>query len=340
MPNPPIKILFFADTHLGFDLPAHPRVQMRRRGDDFFANYQFLLDLALAQKVDMIIHGGDLFHRPRVHPAIIENAYTPLIHVANAGIPIYIVPGNHERAKLPPHLWLTHPNIHLFDQPKTYLQKFNHGSIALSGFPFARKVQQKFSSLLLQTDYHHHQADCHLLCVHQAFEGAQVGPRNFTFRRGPDNIPGERIPRQFSLALSGHIHRSQHLTHALDGKPLTTPIIYPGSIERTSFAERDEEKHYVLLKIDPFFKNPRPQIEFHPLPTRPMRKLEIPTTGLHLPQFDNLIRQKIAPLDPNTILRIQLTGPNAESFERALPAHHLRTLAPPTMNISLAYQWK
>jgi hypothetical protein len=35
-----IRILFLADTHLGFDLPFRPRIQRRRRGPEFFANFK------------------------------------------------------------------------------------------------------------------------------------------------------------------------------------------------------------------------------------------------------------------------------------------------------------
>jgi hypothetical protein len=34
-----IRILLLADTHLGFDLPVNPRINRRRRGHDFLANY-------------------------------------------------------------------------------------------------------------------------------------------------------------------------------------------------------------------------------------------------------------------------------------------------------------
>ena len=34
-----IRILFLADTHLGYDLPFRPRIQRRRRGPEFFANF-------------------------------------------------------------------------------------------------------------------------------------------------------------------------------------------------------------------------------------------------------------------------------------------------------------
>jgi DNA-3-methyladenine glycosylase len=42
----PVRILFLADTHLGFDLPERPRVDRRRRGPDFFANFVRALEPA------------------------------------------------------------------------------------------------------------------------------------------------------------------------------------------------------------------------------------------------------------------------------------------------------
>jgi hypothetical protein len=35
-----IRILLIADTHLGFDLPFRPRINRRRKGPDFFANFE------------------------------------------------------------------------------------------------------------------------------------------------------------------------------------------------------------------------------------------------------------------------------------------------------------
>lgn len=45
-----LRIFFFADTHLGLDLPRRPRVERRRRGDDFFASYRHVLDCAVAER--------------------------------------------------------------------------------------------------------------------------------------------------------------------------------------------------------------------------------------------------------------------------------------------------
>ena len=84
-----IRVLFLSDTHLGFDLPARPRVKRRRRGHDFLANYHRALEPALAGDVDLLVHGGDVFHRPRVPPSLVYQAFEPLVRVADAGVPVF-----------------------------------------------------------------------------------------------------------------------------------------------------------------------------------------------------------------------------------------------------------
>jgi DNA repair exonuclease SbcCD nuclease subunit len=61
-----VRILFLADTHLGIDLPRRPRIERRRRGHDFFANYERALQAARALAVDAVVHGGDVFYRSSI----------------------------------------------------------------------------------------------------------------------------------------------------------------------------------------------------------------------------------------------------------------------------------
>src|SRR3972149_3199831 len=105
-----LKVVFIIDTHLGFDYPIRPRVPMRRRGDDFFANFQYVLDYAVRTRPDMVVHGGDLFFRTRVPQRVVDMAYAQLSAFAQSNIPLLLVPGNHERSRLPTSLWLTDPN--------------------------------------------------------------------------------------------------------------------------------------------------------------------------------------------------------------------------------------
>jgi hypothetical protein len=39
-----VRVLFVSDTHIGLDWPARPRVVRRRRGDDFFENFERALE--------------------------------------------------------------------------------------------------------------------------------------------------------------------------------------------------------------------------------------------------------------------------------------------------------
>ena len=74
-----------------------------------------------------------------VPAALVERVMAILANVAERGVPIYIVPGNHERSRIPNHLWMAHPKIHVFDRPRTYSLTLDGGTVALAGFPFVRR---------------------------------------------------------------------------------------------------------------------------------------------------------------------------------------------------------
>jgi DNA repair exonuclease SbcCD nuclease subunit len=331
-------VLLVADTHLGFDLPFRPRVKRRRRGHDFFANFNSALQPAINGDVDLVVHGGDLFYRSKVPAALVDMAMAPLVKVAKAGTPVFIVPGNHERSSIPLHLWTAHPNLHIFDRPRTFLWSGPQGSIALSGFPFARGIRDRFSELVGQTGFEEVLEVPRLLCMHQTVEGAQVGANNYTFRSGVDVVRGLDIPADFSAVLSGHIHRAQVLRHDLGQRLLAAPVVYPGSIERTSFAERTEEKGYVVLTVD---LSDRTQgtlldVSFVPLPARPMVSLFVEPMDTDIEVLSAHLAGELRDLDPDSVVRVVLQGHKSVEARRVLSAATLRQLAPPTMNIWLA----
>ena len=272
-----IRLLLLADTHLGFDLPERPRVQRRRRGHDFLANYARALAPALQGDVDLVVHAGDVFDRPQVSATVAYQAFEPLRRIAEHGVPVFIVPGNHERSRLPHARFAAHRNIHIFDRPRTVSITVKGGRIALSGFPYERRdVRSKLAQLLNGTEWQRHGADVRLLCLHHCVEGARVGPQNFTFTTAADVIRINDIPAAFAAVLSGHIHRHQVLSADLRRRPVAVPVLYPGSIERTAFAEIGEDKGYLLVQLN----DQRTRWEFRALPARPMIARQISLDGL------------------------------------------------------------
>ena len=336
-----VRILFLADTHLGFDYPFRPRIKRRRRGEDFFLNFTRALEPARRGEVDAVVHGGDILFRSKVPARLVDMAFAPLKDIADGGVKIYLVPGNHERSRIPYGLLCLHKNIHIFTKPTTFFLKSRVTTVALSGFPYWRhNVRKQFSCLLEETGWRQAKQFCHssLLCVHHCFEGAKVGPNNYTFRNGKDVIKTSDIPSEFQAILTGHVHRFQVLNFDLNGLPLKVPILYPGSIERTSFAEKDEPKGYLILEINLSDSNGRffSRWRFHELPTRPMIKVGICVTGLDPCGLRSLLKKSLGKLDPNSIVRIEIRGKFEERFLPVLRAAELRTICPKEMNISLS----
>ena len=331
-----LRILFLADTHLGFDLPVRPRIERRRRGHDFLANYAAALRPAFAGEVDLVVHGGDVFNRSRPVPSLAYQAFEPLSRVADRGVPVFIVPGNHERGRLPHIRFAKHPGIYVFSEPRTFVANVRGARIALAGFPSERDaVRARFTTLLEATQWRDVPADVRLLCLHQCIEGSTVGAANYTFTTAPDVIRCADIPSGFAAVLSGHIHRHQVLTRDLRGHALPAPVLYPGSIERTSIAEADEDKGFLLVEIHLGADRPHVDWQFQSLPARPLVRC---TLDLHACDDSNLearLRALFTNAPADAVLTIRLDGTMTEHAARLLSAANLRSLAPPTMNVEL-----
>ena len=340
-----IRLLFLADTHLGYDLPFTPRIQRRRRGPDFFTNFKRALEPAHRANVDAVIHAGDLLYRSKVPARLVDMALEPLKEIADLGIKVFLVPGNHERSQIPFKLLCLHRNIHIFDKPKTYMLDCNGFKLALSGFPYWREnIRKHFPAVLDATRWRDSQQDWDgaILCVHHCFEGATVGPGNYTFRYNEDVIRVRDIPEEFTAVLSGHIHRFQILMEDLQGYPLQTTVLYPGSIERTSFAEKEEKKGYLIVEIESgsLRKSPKLRWKFQELPTRPMVKIQISAHGLNHKELKNLIAKSLKDLNPHSVVKLHVHGHIAKDALPALRAASLRALSPKEMNINMSFPRK
>jgi DNA repair exonuclease SbcCD nuclease subunit len=334
----PVRILFLADTHLGFDLPGRPRVARRRRGEDFFAAFEQALAPALRGETDVVVHGGDLFYRSRIPAWLASRVFARLAAVADGGVDVFWVPGNHERSGVPRRLLLDHPRVHVFDRPRTFVVERGGLRLALVGIPHAPRIRAEHATLLAATGHAAVPADVRLLCLHQAVEGATVGPADFVFRDGPDVLAGAQLPAGFAAVLCGHVHRAQVLRRDLAGRRLPSPVLYPGSTERTSFAERSETKGTLMLEVERSDGAAGGTVrwEFRPLPVPPMVDVELDggdSAGL----LTARLRESLARLDPCCVVRIRVRGGITPEALPALGAEALRAAAPPTMHVSVAW---
>ena len=140
-----------------------------------------------------------------------------------------------------------------------------------------------------------------------------------------------------SAVLSGHVHRAQVLTCDLTRAPLAAPVIYPGSVERTSWAERDEGKGFAILTIDDRGSSAGElsNLEWVPLPARPMVDVNLKST-FGKDSLEAELQSRLSKLPVDAVVHVHYKEAWESGAKLALSAANLRALAPPTMNISLA----
>jgi DNA repair exonuclease SbcCD nuclease subunit len=271
---------------------------------------------------------------------LVLEALEPLRAIAECGTPVLIVPGNHERSAMPFGLLWSVPGVHVFDRPRTFRFSIRGTRVVLAGFPHSRAVMdQAFPKLVAQTGWDGYTGDIRLLCMHQVVQGAVVGAHHFTFRRGSQVVPGCRIPRAFGAVLAGHIHRHQVLTRDLTGKQLGCPVLYPGSTERTSFAERDEQKGYLMLELAGTHdgRGALRRCAFRQLPARPMATVPLAVGGRSGRQVKRRIAEILARMDAHSIVQLKVMGQVTEDALPVLRAASVRACAPASMNIEVAW---
>ena len=307
-----LRILHIADSHIGSGVPDRPRNRGRRRGDDIIDSYRRVLDRAREFDVDLVVHGGDVFDRPDPAPSLIAVAAEPLLSLAADGIPVAIVPGNHERSVLPNSLLLSHENVHILAEPRTLVLHLRGRRVAITGLPCIRRMSaERFPAALAATGWAAATADVRLLLLHQTIESATCGPVGYRFRSGDDVIERDAIPSEFDYVALGHIHRMQRLEATLLSGP---PLVYAGSPDRISFAERDEPKGCILIEeqggelVPHFFEHD----------VRPMSVTPIDLSGLNRLQVEEAIFGAVAALPQRALARMRLTGQTTRAVVRGL----------------------
>ena len=135
-----------------------------------------------------------------------------------------------------------------------------------------------------------------------------MGPADFVFRGGDDVVRGRDVPSGFAALLSGHIHRSQALVTDLSGRRLAAPVLYAGSTERTSFAERHEPKGFLVLEVAPGGDGGRVTWEFRDLAARPMVDVALDPRAEGL---EERLKAALVSLDPRSIVRLSTADPPA-----------------------------
>jgi len=217
-----LLIAHVADTHLGY-----MQYNLEERFEDFNDAFREVVDKAINEHVDVLVHAGDAFHDPRPSIKALKFFREQLRRLHSRGIPVVAVPGSHDMLKrrgMPPLSLFDDLGLKLltFATPTAevkgvffggfqYLPRHRHDSIIAKLREIELKAREKGGKKVLVL----HQALEHLLPI--AYE-----------------ISLAELPKSFNYYAMGHIHSHHVIPY---GKGV---LSYPGSTEVLSV---DEIKH-------------------------------------------------------------------------------------------------
>ncbi|MFC7075712.1 DNA double-strand break repair protein Mre11 [Haloarcula halophila] len=218
------RVIHTGDTHLGYQQYHVPE---RRR--DFLAAFRQVVDDAIEDGVDAVVHAGDLFHDRRPSLTDIMGTLSVLEELDDADIPFLAVVGNHEAKRDAQWLDLYESlglATRLDDEPTVV------GDTAFYGLDFVPRSQRDS----LSYEFAPHDADHAALVTHGLFQPFDYGDWDAEVVLNESSVAFDAL-----LLGDNHAPAKQAVADAW--------VTYCGSTERASASER-EDRGYNIVTFD------------------------------------------------------------------------------------------
>lgn len=219
-----LKFLHISDTHLG------SRQYMRDdREEDFYDAFREAIDIAIREKVDFIVHSGDLFDTWSPSNRALTEFKETALKMRDAGIPMYLIMGDHDRPKrtdYPAAKIFDFLGIRLMGQEGVETEVFSKDGeevliAGISNLKGSHVEQLKEEYLKADTLTSDHKNS--ILISHQAVTGFLI--------EDACEARYEELPKNYSYLAMGHVHDGAVKSEKM---PLFS---YAGSTEMKSIRE-------------------------------------------------------------------------------------------------------
>ncbi|MEA3204054.1 MAG: repair protein SbcD/Mre11 [Thermoplasmata archaeon] len=349
------RLFHFSDTHLGHQ--QYPRTDaqgLNVREQDIARAFRAVVDAALAERPDLVVHAGDLFDGVRPGNRALAAAMEGFVRLSAAGIPTIAIAGNHEHPKLretgsPFRLFAHLPNVHMVFQGRreTVEVATPAGLVRVHAVPQCADPET-FAKEILEAPTGGPGHD--VLVVH----GAVSGLKAFSHAEFKELALDPAWFRAFHYAALGHHHGTQQVA---------PNAWYCGAPERVSIAEAGQQKGFLDVRLpaetgiagipgDQTFSeggaaSPNaPQsllgrlgATFRPVPGRVYLDLPpIDGTGLDAPQAKQAALTALARVPEGAVARLRLQGLDP-ALRGALDLRAIRQAGAACTHLDLALEW-
>ena len=269
-----MKILHFADAHIDMaNYGRHdPGTGLPLRVLDFLKSLDTIVDAAIAENVDMVIFAGDAYKDRSPAPTFQREWGRRIIRLSQAGIPTFLVVGNHDMSPAAGRAnaiqefdTLQIPHVHVLQKPGFLgadelglpVQMIAIPYISRSGLMAALEVsgadrtevyseiERRLTDLMMEWLENADPDLPVILAAHASVQGATYGSERTVMLGADFVLPASLVKdKRLDYVALGHIHKPQDLNEGHH-----PPVIYPGSIERVDFGEAKDDKFYVIVDV-------------------------------------------------------------------------------------------
>jgi exonuclease SbcD len=274
----PIRILHFADTHVGMERYGRvdPTTGINSRVMDFLRRLSDLVEYAIDEKVDLVIFAGDAYKTRNPNSTYRREFAWRIKEMADHGIPVVMVPGNHDLPAAPNRAstieifdTLRVPGIHVLDHSSgvTLIETRRGEPVQIAPVPYPyiseltsqeeyravslaeldRIVTAKLDAIIrgFAQEVRGRPDIPAVLVGHFSVDEAEVGSEH-TIMVGRDVKVSRSVlvDDAWDYVALGHIHKHQDLNAG--SQP---PVVYSGSVERIDFGEMREPKGWVMVEL-------------------------------------------------------------------------------------------
>jgi len=300
-----VQILHCSDMHLDKNFNISNLARAQERKEDLNRNFSVASDYALKNRPDLFLITGDVFDR--ISPSNSARVFVTqkIRQLKESGISVFMIGGNHDVPKfgsqyLAIDVLGSAGLATVFSKSETIerqILQIDGKNVCVAGksyfSQFATENPLRGCNIPLEGDYN-------VLMIHGSLQGLNVVSSVPEMASQNPFRPDDIKPGVNYLAL-GHFHNYYDREH--EG----CKIVNPGSIEKLSWAEMNDEKGFVWAEIH----GSDVSLEFIKLETRRMEKyaLDFSKDGDYSPTLkdyivDYLQRQP----DPQKIVRLYLRG--------------------------------
>jgi len=300
-----VQILHCSDMHLdkSFNIANLARAQERK--EDLNRNFSAAVDYALKNKPDLFLMTGDIFDRVSPGNAARILVTEKVRQLKEAGISVFMIGGNHDVPKLgSQHLAIDVLSsarlatvFSRSDEFESRVLQVNGKSVCVAGKSYFTQVESqnplRGHTIPIEGDYN-------LVMIHGSLQGLDV-VSSVPEMVSQNPFRPEDIRTGLNYMALGHFHNYYERDHE------RCKIVNPGSMEKLSWAEMNDEKGFVWAELH----GSDISTEFVKLDTRPMEKhtLHLSKDERYSPNLkEYLINYIESKSDPARIARLFLQG--------------------------------